>query len=207
MAEADIVNVDYAALPGKAEQMRSYAQELNTELTKAYQKITDMHNVWYGERYNSLVKEFNNIIPQLNELLNLVVGEIPFALETIANNYSQVDRGSNVTSAQQTAPTKITEIPVHDDTGKLRFIAADVETVKSEVTTKLDNAKSKMDTIETTYNQIQWESEAADAFRSTFTRLKSQIVTSFDNIKTQFANLMTQAQQDANAAETGNTVG
>lgn len=204
---AEIKNVNYEELPGKAGQMRSHGQELNTELTTAYQRITDMHNVWYGVRYNSLVMEFNNIIPQLNELLDLVVGDIPYTLETIANNYSKSDKGANVTSAQKTAPNKITEIPVHDDTGKLRFIAADVETVKSEVTTKLDNAKSKMDTIETTYNQIQWESEAADAFRNTFTRLKTQIVSSFDNIKTQFANLMTQAQQDANAAETGNTVG
>ena len=205
---AKLLNVNYEALPGQAGQMRSHGQELNKELTTAYQNITDMHNVWYGVRYTSLVKEFNNIIPQLNELLDLVVGEIPFALETIANNYSQADRGSNITSAQKTAPNKITDIPEHaDDAGKMRFITADVESVQSQVTANLDNAKSKMDTIESVYGQIQWESEAADAFRSTFTRLKSQIVTSFENIKTQFAKLMSQAQEDVNASETGNTVG
>ena len=203
---AEIKNVNYEELPGKAGQMRSHGQELNTELTTAYQRITDMHNVWYGVRYNSLVMEFNNIIPQLNELLDLVVGDIPYTLETIANNYSQSDKGANVTSAQKTAPNKITEIPVHDDTGKMRFITADVETVQSQVTANLDNAKTKMDTIESVYGQIQWESEAADAFRSTFTRLKSQIVASFDNIKTQFTKLMSQAQQDVQSAENSNTV-
>ena len=204
---ANIQNVNYEALPGQAGQMRSHGQELNNELTTAYQRITDMHNVWYGIRYNSLVTEFNNIIPQLNELLDLVVGEIPFALETIANNYSQADRGSNITSAQKTAPNRITDIPVHDDSGTMRFITGDVESIQSQVVSNLDNAKSKMDTIESVYGQIQWESEAADAFRNTFTRLKSQIVTSFENIKTQFTKLMTQAQEDVQAAETGNTIG
>ncbi len=202
---ANIQNVDYEALPGQAGQMRSHGQELNNELTTAYQRITDMHNVWYGQRYNSLVKEFNNIIPQLNELLDLVVGEIPFALETIANNYSQADKGANVTSAQKTAPNKITDIAIHNDVG-MRFLTGDVESIQSQVVSNLDNAKSKMDTIESVYGQIQWQSEASDAFRSTFTRLKSEIVASFENIKSQFTKLMTQTQNDVQSAETSNTV-
>ena len=176
---ANIQNVDYEALPGQASQIRSYAQELNNELTTAYTNITNMHSVWYGVRYNALVKEFNNIIPQLNELLNLVVGEIPFALETIANNYAQADKGANVVGAQNTAPNKIAEIPVSNDVG-MRFITEDVANTQSQVSTNLDNAKSKMDSIESTYNQIQWQSEASDAFKSTFTRLKGQIVSSFE---------------------------
>lgn len=202
---ANIQNVDYEALPGQAGQMRSHGQELNNELTTAYQRITDMHNVWYGQRYNSLVKEFNNIIPQVNELLDLVVGEIPFALETIANNYSQADKGANVTSAQKTAPNKITDIAIHNDVG-MRFLTGDVESIQSQVVSNLDNAKSKMDTIESVYGQIQWQSEASDAFRSTFTRLKSEIVASFENIKSQFTKLMTQTQNDVQSAETSNTV-
>ena len=203
---ANIQNVDYEALPGQASQIRSYAQELNNELTTAYTNITNMHSVWYGVRYNALVKEFNNIIPQLNELLNLVVGEIPFALETIANNYAQADKGANVVGAQNTAPNKIAEIPVSNDVG-MRFITEDVANTQSQVSTNLDNAKSKMDSIESTYNQIQWQSEASDAFKSTFTRLKGQIVSSFENIKSQFTNLMNQTQEDIQSAESSNTVG
>ncbi len=202
---ANIQNVDYEALPGKAGQMRSHGQELNNKLTDVYQKVTDMHNVWYGERYNSLVKEFNHIIPQLNELLDLVVGEIPFALETIANNYSQADKGANVTSAQKTAPNKIADIAIHNDVG-MRFLTGDVESIQNQVVSNLDIAKSKMDEIESVYGQIQWRSEASDAFRSTFTRLKSEIVESFENIKSQFTKLMTQTQQDIQSAETSNTV-
>lgn len=202
---ANIQNVDYEALPGQASQIRSYAQELNNELTTAYTNITNMHSVWYGVRYNALVKEFNNIIPQLNELLNLVVGEIPFALETIANNYAQADKGANVVGAQNTAPNKIAEIPVSNDVG-MRFITEDVANTQSQVSTNLDNARSRMDSIESTYSQIQWQSEASDAFKSTFTRLKSQIVSSFENIKSQFTNLMNQTQEDIQSAESSNTV-
>ncbi len=202
---ANIQNVDYEALPGQAAQMRSHGQELNNELTMAYQRITDMHAVWYGVRYNALVKEFNTIIPQINDLLNLVVGEIPFTLETIANNYAQADTGANVTSAQKTEPNRIMDIAIHNDVG-MRFITGDVEEVQTQVTSNLNDAKAKMDTIESVYAQIQWQSEAADAFRSTFTRLKSQIVSSFENIKSQFTNLMSQTQQDVQSAETSNTV-
>lgn len=202
---ANIQNVDYEALPGQAAQMRNHGQELNNELTMAYQRITDMHAVWYGVRYNSLVKEFNNIIPQINDLLNLVVGEIPFTLETIANNYAQADKGANVTNAQKTEPSRIMDIAIHNDVG-MRFITGDVEEVQTQVTANLNDAKAKMDAIESAYAQIQWQSEASDAFRSTFTRLKSQIISSFENIKSQFTNLMNQTQQDIQSAETSNTV-
>lgn len=203
---AQIKNVDYEAMPGQASQMRSLGQELNSELTTAYTNITNMHNVWYGIRYNALVKEFNNVIPQINELLTLVVGEIPFALETIANNYAQADKGANVTSAQNTAPNKISDIPVINDVG-MRFITADVESIQNQVVSNLDKAKEKMNAIEGVYGQIDWQSEASDAFKSTFTRLKGEITTSFENIKSQFTKLMTQTQEDVQAAESSNTVG
>ena len=141
---SDIQNVDYEAFPAQAAQIRSYAQELNTELTNAYTNITNMHNVWYGKRYNSLVTSFNNIIPQLNQLLDLVVGEIPYAIETAANNYSNVDEKGNIVSAQNTPSNKIAEIPVINDVG-LRFMPADVSDIQNQVSTNLDNSKSKMD--------------------------------------------------------------
>ena len=77
---------------------------------------------------------------------------------------------------------------------------------QTQVEKNFDNAKEKMNEIESIYNQIQWESEASQAFKAKFTKLKSQIISSFENIKSQFAKLMTQAQQDIQAAETSNTV-
>ena len=202
---AKIQNVDYEQIPSQASQMRTEGQALNKELTTAYTNITNMHSIWYGQRYNALVKEFNKIIPDINELLKLVVGEFPYALEVIANNYSQADKGANVTSAQNTAPNNITDIPLSNDVG-MRVLTAEVQNVQNQVSTNFDNAKEKMNTIESIYNKIQWESEASQAFKSKFTKLKSQIISSFENIKSQFTKLMTQTQQDIQSAETSNTV-
>ena len=202
---ANIQNVDYEALPGKAGQMRSHGQELNNKLTDVYQKVTDMHNVWYGERYNSLVKEFNHIIPQLNELLDLVVGEIPFALETIANNYSQADKGSNVTGASKTAPKKISSLAISNDVG-MKFLTSEVNTVQNKVSNNFNNARDKMNTIESAYARIQWQSEASEAFAARFKKLKNEIVNAFENLNQQFVSLMKQTQEDIQATENANTV-
>lgn len=202
---ANITNVDYEAIPAQAQQMRSLGQELNSELTTAYQNIANMHNAWYGKRYNELVKAFNNIIPQINELLELVVGEIPYALETIANNYSQADQGSNVTSAAKTSPNKISDLSISNDVG-MKFLTGEVESVKSSVSTNFKNSKEKMNTIESAYSRIQWQSEASEAFAAKFKQLKQQITSAFDEIDSQFTTLMEQTLSDIQATENANTV-
>lgn len=201
---AKIMNVDYEAIPGQAKQIRGTAKQLNAEMTKAYNSVQEMHNSWYGNRYNELVKAFNEMIPQLNDMLTLVVTEIPFALETIANNYSQADKGANVTAASNEAPNKIANIPVSNDVG-MRFITSEVASTQSQVSTNFNTARDQMNKIESIYGTISWSSEAADAFRTKFTKLKSNIVSSFENIDSQFKKLMLQAQQDVDNAETSNT--
>ena len=118
---ARIDHVDYEAMPRQAKAMREYALELNSELRAAYTNIGEMHNSWYGVRYNELVKDFNELIPQINDLLKLVVTEIPFAVETVANNYAQADKGQNVTSAEETSANNIENLPITNDVG-MRFM-------------------------------------------------------------------------------------
>lgn len=202
---ANIMNVDYEAIPAQAQQIRTYGEQLNSELTTAYQSIANMHNSWYGQRYNALVREFNNMIPQINSLLDLVIGEIPFALETIANNYSQADRGSNVTGANKTAPKKIQNIAISNDVG-MKFVTGDVSTTQSNVSNNFTKSKDLMNTIETAYGKIQWRSEAADAFATKFRKIKNDIVASFENINSQFKTLMDQTLQDIQSTENANTV-
>ena len=202
---AKIMNVDYEAIPAQAKQMRTYGQELNTEITNAYTSISNMHSSWYGKRYNSLVKEFNNITSEINELLELVVGEVPYALETIANNYSQADKGSKVTSASKTSPKKISNITVPNDVG-MKFVTSEVTSVKTKVSTNFKNAKTKMNTIESAYNKIKWQSEASEAFKSKFTKLKKSTINAFEDIESQFSTLMQQTLDDIQATENANTV-
>lgn len=202
---AKISTVDYEAIPGQASQMRSNGQQLNSELTTVYQSIGDMHSSWYGVRYNSLVTSFNEIVETLNELLQLVVTDIPVALENVANNYSQADAGSSVTSVDSTGPNKITELALTTDVG-MRFITSEVQTVQSSVSQNFSNAVEQMNAIESVFNSITWESEAADAFKAQFTELKEDIVSSFEDLKEQFVTLMEQTQEDIQNAETANTV-
>ena len=77
---ANIGGVYYEQMPQIASKMREDAMLLNQEISSAYSSITNMHNDWYGIRYNDLVKAFNNLIPSLNEMLELVVVKIPFAM-------------------------------------------------------------------------------------------------------------------------------
>lgn len=202
---AQIQNVNYEAIPAQAGEMRGYGKQLNDEMTKAYASITQMHDSWYGDRYNELVKSFNNIIPNVNAMLELVVTNIPYTLETVANNYSQADRGMNVISASNEAPKKITDLPIINDVG-MKFLSSNVHSTKESVSTNFTNAKDLMDKIEEVYRKVEWQSEAADAFRARFTKLKNDITTSFEDINTQFTKLMAQTQEDIERAEKANTV-
>lgn len=202
---AKIQNVDYEAIPKQAKQMRQYGKELNTEITTAYKSVSDMHTSWYGKRYNDLVKEFNKITSNINELLTLVVTDIPYTLETIANNYSQADKGSKATTAVKESPKKITNISISNDVG-MKFLTEQVSTVQSNVSKNFQNAKAKMNTIQTEYGKIKWQSEASEAFKTKFTKLKNDITKAFEDIDSSFTKLMNQTKEDIQKTETANTV-
>ena len=202
---AKIDHVDYEAMPRQAKAMREYALELNNELRTAYSHVGEMHNSWSGVRYNELVKDFNELIPQVNDLLKLVVTEIPFAVETIANNYAQADKGQNVTSAEETSANNIENLPITNDVG-MRFMTAEVANTQRSVSEKFDASKELMNKIETEYNRVEWQSEASESFKARFNKLKNDILMAFDNINNEFSKLMTQTQQDIENTEKANTV-
>ena len=202
---AKIDHVDYEAMPRQAKAMREYALELNNELRTAYSNVGEMHNSWYGVRYNELVKDSNELIPQVNDLLKLVVTEIPFAVETIANNYAQADKGQNVTSAEETSANNIENLPITNDVG-MRFMTAEVANTQRSVSEKFDASKELMNKIEAEYNRVEWQSEASESFKARFNKLKNDILMAFDNINNEFSKLMTQTQQDIETTEKANTV-
>ena len=202
---ARIDHVDYEAMPRQAKAMREYALELNSELRAAYTNIGEMHNSWYGVRYNELVKDFNELIPQINDLLKLVVTEIPFAVETVANNYAQADKGQNVTSAEETSANNIENLPITNDVG-MRFMTSDVANTQRNVSAKFDSSKELMNKIESEYNRVDWQSEASESFKARFEKLKNDILSAFDNINNEFSKLMTQTQEVIENTEKSNTV-
>lgn len=202
---ARIETVNYELMPKMANEMRGEAIVLNNELNLAYQNINNMREVWYGIRFNELVDSFNNMIPAINEMLTLVVTEIPYSLETIANNYAQADSGRNVVTPNNEGPKTINNLLKSDAVG-MRFLTSEVSDVKQKVSINFTNARESMDKIETIYSKVVWESEASQAFKAKFKALKDQISTSFENINTQFKKLMEQAEQDMERTEKANTV-
>ena len=86
---ANIGNVDYMSIPAKTDQMRGVGRELNEKMQNMYDKIKELHEFWYGERYNRLVEGFNKIRPSVNNIVELIFTQLPSSLDTIANNYSK----------------------------------------------------------------------------------------------------------------------
>ncbi|MBR6033596.1 MAG: WXG100 family type VII secretion target [Clostridia bacterium] len=198
--------VDYEGMPAQAKQMRETGKSLNQELLQAYASIGDMHKSWYGKRYNALVEQFNNLIPQLNQMLTTVAYEVPVNLEKIANNYSQADKGQNCTTVVDEKPTSIANLSMPNDVG-MHFVESEVEEVKNKVSNNFRNAKERMNEFGTQYEKIRWEnSAAAEEFKVQFEKLKSTIISAFDQIEADFKSLMNQTQQDMQNVESANTV-
>lgn len=199
-----ISSVNYKEIPSKTSKMRTEGQTLNKEITTAYNSIGTMSRSWYGKRYNTLVESFNKMIPSLNEMLKLVVSDIPDTLDTVASNYAKAD-GDTVPKSSKVSPKSISNVSKSNATG-MRFIESEVKTTKSNVEKNFQKAISSMNTIQTIYKGIDWKSDAASAFESKFKTLKEKITTSFADIKKQFNTLMEQTITDMSATEKANTV-
>lgn len=203
---ANIGNVDYMSIPAKTDQMRGVGRELNEKMQNMYDKIRELHEFWYGERYNRLVEGFNKIRPSVNNIVELIFTQLPASLDTIANNYSKLDRSMNIRTVSDEKPRIIEELPKMDDTGKFRFISNSVADVKQDVEAKISKGIELIDEFENIYRTIDWESDAATAYQSLFAKLKEEVVTSLNNLKKDFTELMLQAEQDAKLTEDTNTV-
>ena len=200
------MNVDYEDLARKAKKIREQANQINLELSKAYESIGGMHSVWYGQLYNDLCVAFNNITGSLNQLLSLVVSDIPYALEIAANNYSSADRnGQKVTSAVHTEPKKIINVPIIKDIG-MDYTESKVEPIRQKVITNLKSVKDRMNDIQVTYNTINWRSDASEAFATKLKKFKNEIDEYIQQIEGDFQKFMSQAAQTISTADKKSTV-
>ncbi|HOZ88909.1 MAG TPA: hypothetical protein PK737_01560 [Bacilli bacterium] len=202
---AKIETVDYEKIPSQAAKMRELGLQLNNEFTVAYLSVNDMRNDWYGKRYNALLVEFNKLIKTLNDMLKLIVTDVPFSLETVANNYSNADQGVNACQAQETAYIKINELQPSTAVG-LRFLTDSVSATQTKVSANFDKANEYMTNIEQVLNGMTWESEAASTFKEQFRTMKKNIVDAIGEIKTSFENNMKSTKEEIQAAETANTI-
>ena len=205
MAKARIDEVDYQGFPRVAKGMRDDAVKMNKEITELYNTLKEMKKDWYGPRYDELVKGFNKMIPDFDNMLKLTVTKVPFTLETIANNYAKVDMGKAVTTAIEKATKKIANVALSAKK-TLRFEDNDVDAKRKKMEKNLDKVNDLMNSIEAKYNKINWKSDASDEFKKTFKSLKTNIVKNTTAIKKDFKKLMDQSAEDMRKAEQANKV-
>jgi DNA repair ATPase RecN len=115
------------------------------------------------------------MVPDLNEVVKLMYMEVPSTLETIANNYSRVDRGQDITQVDNSLPKLLQDIPLSTEIG-MRFQTAEVEQVKQKCVSGYSDVLEYLNELQTQITNLSWESDASDKFRDEFMRLKSKIL-------------------------------
>ncbi len=204
MSIGDVL-IDYEGIPQQSSSMRNIANQINEKLVNAYNDVMKMHEYWYGKRYNELVTKFNNLVPKLNQFLEVIVSEVPYILDSIANNFSSVDIGQNVSAAQRASAQNVQEIPITADVG-MRYLQGEVANMESQIISSLHEAKELMQTMERTAGQMILECDGAGDFKSQFNKLTSSFGQTIDNIESQFTNLMAEDRKQIENAEKSNTV-
>ena len=206
MAQIDSVN--YVELATEAKRFREQGTRLNEELTKIYTRVRDMRKDWYGRRYNQLTIDFNNLAPAINKITNLVVCSIPDSMETIANNYSFVDRGSKIGDVNHTDATKMIIMePTTEES--MRFETAGVNECHTSVISSFTIVLDLMENISNMLYrlvEVVWISDSSRAYREKYNVLKNEVISAIENIKMEFDLLMKQTLEDLQRAENANTV-
>ena len=136
---AKITEVNYQEIPGKANSIQSEGRALNTELSTAWNSVNDLRSTWHGLKYNTLISYFNSITNEVNELLKMVIVQIPDALGTVAKNYALADGGS-VPTVEIGSVTLITTLS-DSDTTTMAYDSSTAAEVQSTVSNNFSNAK------------------------------------------------------------------
>lgn len=200
---SDSISIDYENIPAQSKNIRGLAREINNKLLNVYGKIAEMHVCWYGKRYNELVTNFNELVPQFNQFVDVIVGEIPYMFEKIANSISDVDVKYNVAVPQRESVQKIQLLPVIDDVG-MRYISAEVDEINTNVVKLLQDAEDTMEGIKRIVEQINIDCDGSAEFKNQFSRLSDAFQYTINNVEKQFSELMKQDKELIETAEKKN---
>ena len=198
------LKIDYESIPNQANKIRNTALEINDRILDVYKQVAEMHTHWYGKRYNELVTYFNELVPQLNQFLNVIVGEVPYMFEKIANTISDVDIQQNVAVPQKESIQKLEALPLIDDVG-MRYISKEVDEISNEIMQLLQAAEDSMESVKRTVDNVELECEGSAEFKNEFTTLNNAFEYVINNIKTQFTKLMQADRELMEKAEKENS--
>lgn len=200
---SSVVVIDYENIPTNSNAIRNYAKEINQKLLDVYKQIEGLHEYWYGQRYNELVAEFNKIVANLNQFLNILVLEVPSVYEQIANEFSNVDIQKNIATIQKEDAIKIQKIEIKKDEG-MKFITSDAERIQKLITTDFNDTSTLIDSIQRAMVQINIKCDGIDEFNSELTKLINVYKDVIANIIQSFTKLMNTAKAQIELAEKTN---
>lgn len=200
---SSVVVIDYENIPTNSNAIRNYAKEINQKLLDVYKQIEGLHEYWYGQRYNELVAEFNKIVANLNQFLNILVLEVPSVYEQIANEFSNVDIQKNIATIQKEDAIKIQEIEIKKDEG-MKFITSDAERIQKLITTDFNDTSTLIDSIQRAMVQINIKCDGIDEFNSELAKLINVYKDVIANIIQSFTKLMNTAKAQIELAEKTN---
>lgn len=192
---ANVKKVVYEDLPNQAQEVRKTAQEMNNEFQSIYKSVDNLRENWYGQRYNDLLTSLNNASADFNSIIDLMQRELPYTLETIANNYSRVDRGQNIVRPDNTKPQKIASIPYSDEFG-IKFQTTEIEQTKSKCISSFAFIEGALNNMQGMIDNMSWESSSSDKFKSEYQELKTKITDTINGIKSQFDKSVVQTIAD-----------
>lgn len=197
--------VDYENIPSKAKKIREDARQINSKLLDVYSQLENMQNSWRGTKYEELIKKYTTLIPTFNESLEVIVTEIPYMFETIANEFSNIDIQKNITTAQRDVPNKISEIKIAEQKD-LKYIMADVEKAQNAIIADFNEINNLLENIGTTIGQIQIDITAMTEFSSYMKKfiIKYKELIN-DNFK-QFSSYMEEVKNTMQLVEKNNTI-
>ena len=200
-----IIQVDYEdMLRNVVVKVQNSGFEMYKDIEKVRNLIQNMGTCWTGERYNSLVNEFNNMIQRLNKILKITCNSLPNALSKIGSNYAKADESSIAIFKGENRTYTINALSMQSKV--LSFNASQVTQLQQNISQAFQDCISRADEIEQACYHIVWEGQAAKAFYSKIGKIKTSLSTSFEDIKQRINDYITQASAEMEVTELKNTV-
>ena len=198
------LRVNYEEFPAAVTTIRNTANAINNNLTDAYKAMQDCHSVWTGKRYKDLATKFNSIVANVNSMLDLIVGDIPYTIEQIYFNYEAADKQTDARKAAKNQPKKVSMAIPADE--MLYINGQAVTPYKTSVKNNFTNAKNGIATIKTKVDGLTWQGTSCNEYKAKLTKLKGDLDKAFDEISQAFDKLSTEAVAAFEAAEKANNV-
>ena len=200
-----VVNIDYENIPGQANNIKNISKQLGDKLLDIYKNISAMHEFWYGKRYNDLVQNINKLIPQMNSFLEVTVSEVPHIIETIANNFSEVDTNGRVTAAQKEGFQKIEQLSIKEDVG-MRFVSEEIANIEQTIISEFHEAISLVDMLSREAEGIGIDYDVGNNFKSQFKSFSNSFKQYIETAESQFTVLMLNTRMQMQKTEMANMV-